>query len=117
MIIITQIVVILVALGIIFFGLSGRKTHVASAWKKIAIFLLAVAMIVAVLFPNTTNNLAHIVGVGRGADLLLYVLTLAFTTTVLNSYIRQKDEQDALYRLARRVALLDANERYNIKKD
>jgi hypothetical protein len=116
-IIITQIAVIIVAVGIVFFGLSGRKTHLASAWKKIAIFLLAIAMVVAVIFPNTTDALAHAVGVGRGADLLLYVLTLAFITSVLNSYIRQKDEHDALFRLARRVALLDANERYNIKKD
>jgi hypothetical protein len=110
-----QIIIIVAALGIFIVGLRGRQTHVAKAWKKLAMFFLIVAMIVAVLFPNTTNRLAHLVGVGRGADLLLYVLTLAFIAYALNSYLRQQAENDALYRLARKVAILEANERYKVR--
>lgn len=116
MIVITQLIVIAIALAILYFGLSGRRTYIARAWKKIGLCLLVVAMIVAVLFPDTTNSLAHLLGIGRGADLLLYGLTLAFIAYALNSYLRQQNEKDALYRLARRVALLDANERYKITK-
>jgi hypothetical protein len=111
-----QAIVIIIAIFILFFGLSGRKTHVARAWKKIALFLLAAAMVVAVLLPESTNRLAHAVGVGRGADLLLYIVTLAFITYALNSYLHQQGEKDALYRLARKVAILEANERYDIQR-
>jgi hypothetical protein len=117
MIVITQLLIIVAALTILYFGLSGRRTHIGKAWKKIGLCLLIVAMIVAVLFPTTTNDLAHMVGVGRGADLLLYVLTLAFIAYALNSYLQQQSEKDALYRLARKVAILEANERYKIKKN
>ena len=111
-----QIIIIVGALLILFLGLSGRKTHMGRAWKKLGVCLLVLAMVIAVLFPDTTNRLAHLVGVGRGADLLLYVLTLAFIAYSLNNYLQQQDEKDALYRLARKVALLDANNRYKIDR-
>lgn len=114
--ILIQVIVIVVALAVIFFALSGKQTHAARAWKKIAFCLLAVAMVVAVLFPGLTNTLSHAVGVGRGADLLLYLLTLAFITYVVNSYLHNQTEKDRLFRLARKVALIEANERYSIRK-
>lgn len=116
MITIIQIVVIVLALIIAAATLGNRSTHSGKAWKKIALVLLAAGMVVAVLFPNTTNNLAHLVGVGRGADLLLYVTVIAFIFYALNNYLHQQDQRDILFRLARRVALVDANERYNIRK-
>lgn len=116
MIIIIQGLVVLVALGLVLFVLTGRQTYAARAWKKIALCLLAVAMVIAVLFPELTNEIAHLVGIGRGADLLLYGLTLAFIAYVLNNYLHQQREKDTIFRLARKVALLEANERYSIKK-
>lgn len=114
MIVIIQSVVILAAGLLVLTTLSGRRTHVARAWKKIGFCLLAVAMVVAVLFPDLTNRLAHFVGVGRGADLLLYTVTLAFIIYGLNSYLYQQDDKDAMFRLARKVALFEAMERYRI---
>ena len=111
-----QVIIIIAALAILYFGLSGRKTHVAKAWKKIGICLLVVAMVIAVLLPDSTNKLAHLVGVGRGADLLLYVLVIAFIAFALNTYVQQQDGRDTSYRLARKIALLEANERYKIHK-
>jgi hypothetical protein len=73
-------------------------------------------MIVGVLFPGLVNGIAHAVGIGRGADLLLYATAVAFIGYVLNAYLHQQDERDALYRLARKVAILEANERYDIRK-
>lgn len=116
MIFIVQIAVIFVALAIVFIALNGRRTHVGRAWKKVGLCFLAIGMVIAVTFPEITNQIAHIVGVGRGADLLLYILTLAFIVYTLNSYLYQQDEKDAMYRLARRVAVLDAVERYKMYK-
>jgi len=112
MIILIQIAVIFVALVIIVAALVGKQSHSARAWKKIALCLLAVAMIVAVLFPNMTNTVANALGVGRGADLLLYVLTVAFIGYALNNYLQQQNQRDELNRLARKVALLEAIARY-----
>jgi len=116
MIILIQILVILVALAIIGAVLVGKQSHSARAWKKIALSLLAVAMVVAVLFPDTTNKIANMVGVGRGADLLLYVLTLSFIGYALNNYLHQQQQRDQLNRLARKLALIDAINRNQKKK-
>jgi hypothetical protein len=113
---IIKIIIIATAAWVLFFGLSGRRTHFARAWKKIGVLLLVLAMLIAVLFPDTTTRAANLVGVGRGADLLLYLLALTFLTYIVNAYLHQQDEKDALYRLARKVAILDANERYDISK-
>lgn len=114
MIAIIQILVVIFALFIIIAILGGQQTYTARAWKKIALIMLAIAMVVAVLFPGLTNNVAHFLGIGRGADLLLYLLTLAFIGYVINMYLHQQKDKDTLFRLARKTALLDANERYGI---
>lgn len=117
MIIVIQIVVIIVALAIVVAVLSSRQSHVARAWKKIALVLLAGTMVVAVLFPDITNKIANFVGIGRGADLLLYLTVLAFIGYVLNAYVHRQRDKDVLYRLARKVAIIDANKRYDIKEE
>jgi len=108
MIILFQIIVILVALGIIVVVLGGKQTNAARAWKKITLCLLALGMSIAVIFPETTNNLAHLIGVGRGADLLLYVLTVAFIGYAVNSYLHRQRDEHVVHKLARRIALNEA---------
>lgn len=115
--IVIQLILVAAALLILVTGLSGRKTHMGRAWKKLGLVALVLAMIIAVVLPDTTNRVAHFVGVGRGADLLLYGLTLAFIAYALNTYLQQQDEKDALHRLARKVALIDANNRYKVNRD
>lgn len=116
MIVITQILLLLVASAILLVSLGSRRSHAGRAWKKLGLVVLALAMMVAVIWPDITNNLAATVGVGRGADLLLYLLTVAFILYSLNNYLHRQDERDSTIRLARKIALLDANERYKIGK-
>ncbi|MBP6042390.1 DUF2304 domain-containing protein [Candidatus Saccharibacteria bacterium] len=113
--IIIQLIVVVLALAVAVATLGSRRTHTGKAWKKIALVLLALAMIVGVLFPEVSNNMARIVGVGRGADLLLYGTVMAFVLYVLNSYLRQQDQQNITFELARKIAINEANIRYSIK--
>lgn len=66
-------------------------------------FVLLAAM--AILFPPLLTRVAEFVGVGRGADLLLYVLTITFLGYVAASYrrMRQLEQQNTV--LARQLAL------------
>lgn len=96
-------------------ALSGRGTYAIKAWKKLALVLLVVVMIVAILMPDLVTMVANIVGVGRGTDLLVYVIFAVFLFYVLSQYVRAQDERDRTFRLARQVALIDAKTRYKIK--
>ena len=107
---IIQVILIVVVIGIVGVALGRRRTHSGKAWKKIGLLFIAIAMIVAILFPQTTNYLANFVGVGRGADLLLYVTVVAFIFYILNNYLHQQDQRDMIFRLARKIALLEAKE-------
>jgi hypothetical protein len=85
------------------------------ASKKIGLIALAILMIIAVIFPNTTNDVAHVVGVGRGADLLLYLTVVAFILYVLHSYLEMKDQSITIVKLARKIAIIEANNKYKNK--
>jgi hypothetical protein len=89
--------------------LANPDSHLMKAWQKIlgiVFFFLAIA---AVLLPDSLNHVAHAVGVGRGADLLLYVLTMAFVFVAFNSYVKEKQGQRRLAVLVRRLAIVEAN--------
>lgn len=72
-------------------------------------------MIVAILMPDLVTVVANMVGVGRGTDLLVYVIFAVFLFYVLSQYVRAQDERDRTFRLARQVALIDAKSRYKIR--
>lgn len=109
---IVQIILVLAACVLVWIGLMNRNAHSGKAWKKIALSLFALFMVLAVIFPSLVTDLAHLIGVGRGADLLLYALIVAFFFYVLNNYLVQQDQRTALYRLARQVAINEAKQRY-----
>jgi len=111
MTVIIQAFVILVAIVVLGTALGRRTSHGGKASKKIGLIILAICMIIAVLFPDSTNVLAHAVGVGRGADLLLYITVVAFILYALNNYLQMRDQRDVTYRLARRIALIEARSR------
>ncbi|WP_256839294.1 DUF2304 domain-containing protein [Ornithinimicrobium faecis] len=69
-------------------------------------FVLLAAM--AILFPPTLTTVAGWVGVGRGADLLLYGLTITFLGYVAASYRRMRHLEQQNTVLARHLALSDA---------
>ncbi|GAA2235108.1 hypothetical protein GCM10010401_03710 [Rarobacter faecitabidus] len=62
----------------------------------------------SVIFPNALTRVANWMGVGRGADLLLYALVIAFVSYVGTSYRRTSHLNRQLTVLAREVALLHA---------
>lgn len=101
--------ILLVILLVIFIRLiSARGSGRTNAYKKLALLLFVIAAVIAVLFPQLLTALANLVGVGRGADLLLYGLTVVVVFQLLNGYIKDKEEQQRFVRLVRKVAIMEA---------
>jgi len=63
---------------------------------------------VAVLSPDIVTWVANQVGVGRGTDLVLYVLVVAFLFTILSQQQQMRALHDRMAKLTRAVALKDA---------
>lgn len=78
------------------------------AGKRIGFFLFVALNAYAVLFPRHVTWAANLVGIGRGADLVLYLLVVAFVFGMLNTYLRFRGANQQLTELARTVALREA---------
>lgn len=75
------------------------------AIRTITLLLLLAAAIYAIVFPAVINDLAQIVGVGRGTDLLLYAFLIVFVANALTA-VRKRRAQDAqITQLARQIAV------------
>lgn len=105
---ILQLILVIVLFVLIFNFLRSRSTSRTKAYKKIFLILFVIFAIIVVIFPGITTNVAHFLGVGRGADLLLYGVTVVVIFMLLNTYIKDREEQRQIVSLSRKVAILEA---------
>lgn len=105
---IIQGLLIVAVLIVMVYYLRSRGSNKSSALFKI-LFLGFVAFgIYIVLRPDDLTWLARRVGVDRGTDLLLYALVVAFSFTTIGTYLRFKESELRYTRLARAIALQNA---------
>lgn len=78
------------------------------ALRRIGSLLLVALAAVAIIFPEIPQAIAEIVGVGRGADLLLYGLVVAFIGSILASRAERNTLTAQITRLARAQAIAAA---------
>jgi len=76
-------------------------------YRLLGILLLLTA-VTLVLFPDATTALAHLLGVGRGTDLLLYFSLIAGMYAVLLLYLRIRDLERKITEQVRATAVRDA---------
>ena len=77
------------------------------------VFLILVflaAGIFFILFPESTNDIAHWAGVSRGADLLFYLAILFLFFLILKLYSRQRRIEQSFTELIRKKSLDEAEE-------
>jgi len=97
--------------------MHGRRTALTLLVRR-AIALLAILVgAVAVLFPDLVTQVAHAVGVGRGADLLLYLLCVTFLFTTIGLHMRLAAMHDRFVELSRRLALSEARAAHEDRSD
>ena len=89
-----------------------RHGRLTLAWLIfwIAFWILAG---VVVLLPQTTSIVASLVGVGRGADLVIYVSLLALFYLVFRLFVRIEEVEREITRFVRAIALEDVKEEEN----
>jgi hypothetical protein len=110
-----QVVLILAALGLLLIFSRFEHGVRIRASKRLAFFLFIAMNIYAVLRPNDVNWVANRLGVGRGADLLLYALAVCTIFLVLNTYMRFRAIDRQFTELVRSLALREA-ERENAER-
>ncbi len=83
----------------------GQK---AQAVRRMGLLVFAAFAVWSILDPGIWTRLAQLVGIGRGADLILYGLVVAFFGFVATTFRRFRELENRYTRLARRLALDEA---------
>jgi hypothetical protein len=77
--------------------------------RRLGLIVLAALAVYSIVDPSRTwTRLANWLGIGRGADLILYGLVVAFLGFVVTTYKRFRAMETRYTRLARRIALDEA---------
>ena len=103
-IVLIQVVLIVVVIAVSAQLLRSRGER-SQALRRIGLVAFVAFAVVSILFPNVWNRIATLVGVGRGTDVVLYALVVAFLSFAGTTYIRFRDMETRYTRLARRIAL------------
>jgi hypothetical protein len=89
-------------------ALVGFVRFRSASLERILVFLFTVMACIFVVYPGATTWIAHWLGVGRGTDLLLYVITIMFFFFFLLTYSRFLHMERVLTRIIRELALSNA---------
>ena len=104
-----QIVLMAAAAGLVWFFVTNRGNSKASAGFKLLFVAFVMLGVYAMIRPDDLTVVAGWVDVGRGTDLMLYCLIIAFAFTTVASYLRFRELEIRFARLARVVALQNAD--------
>jgi hypothetical protein len=77
---------------------------------RIIYLILACVGCVLVLNPDLSTRLSHFIGIGRGADLLLYIIIIFSLFRFVHLAAQLKKVERQITALTRKIALADATE-------
>ena len=103
-IVLIQLLLIVVVIFVAARLLRGRGAR-TQAVRRLGLLVFAALAVWSILFPSVWNRFAKLVGVGRGTDMVLYALVVAFLSFTLTTYLRFRDFEARYTKLARRLAL------------
>lgn len=108
-------VVLLLAVGVGLVYVSRLQGARDLAMRRILALLFAILAAVAIIYPPVISAVATFLGVGRGTDLLLYLLVIVVLATWLVQWRYNIAVQARLTELTRALALSEA--RHNDSND
>ncbi|TWT39726.1 DUF2304 domain-containing protein [Blastopirellula retiformator] len=94
-------------------GAAGYELVIIRQQRSVRLFglfrgVIWFAAALAILFPNQIGRLASLVGIGRGADVILYSFVLVFLATTFYFYSRYLRLQRQITDVVRYMAIQEA---------
>ncbi len=102
---IAQVILSILLAGILVYAFSEYARSPAVA---VLAGLVTTAGLYFVWVPEHSTQLAELVGIGRGVDLILYIWVCLSLIVVLNLHLKLRTQMELITALARKIALADA---------
>ena len=87
--------------------LFRRETSQIKAYKKILLVLFSVVIVLAIFSPDLITQVANFLGIGRGADLIIYITAITVVFKIANDSLRRQVERKKTAKIVRKIALLE----------
>jgi hypothetical protein len=102
-----MIIQVLLTLGLLVLIPYGYAQRTTSRAIPAVMTTIGVVGLYFVWLPEHANDVAHFVGVGRGADLVLYCWIIISLIVALNLHVVARSNLQLITALARHIALSD----------
>lgn len=94
-------------------GLTACLFYVFSLGRALPVIRLGLFAVVLIgyLFvwvPELTNIMANLMGIGRGADLIMYLWIVVSLFLIMRLHIRLREQSELITKIAREHALTEA---------
>lgn len=96
---------LLLTFALVLVGLFALREWRVSRLVGLGLLMVSAAGVVFVWVPWIADDIAHLFGVGRGADLVLYMYCAVSFLLILNLSLKLRMQQEMLTQLARHIAL------------
>jgi hypothetical protein len=103
-----MIIQVILTLGFIFIALYGWAHVRRMRLVSLGMILLSGIAIYFIWDPGITTRLARILGIGRGADLMMYFFFVFVIFQLIVLHVKQRSQMLVLTQLARRIAINEA---------
>ena len=103
---IAQLILSILLMGVLLYaGTEYRRAPVVALVAGV----VGVAGLYFVWFPEQSTELAELVGIGRGVDLILYTWACISLIVLLNLHLKLRTQHELITSLARAAALADVH--------
>lgn len=110
-----SLIQVILLFGILLIFISYFRWFRSAAIDIMVIGIMCLTGIVFILFPEITNRIAAVLGVGRGTDLLFYLSVIGFGFMLLLLYSRIRKLERQFTELVRRQAIKDSLEKEKVE--
>ncbi len=103
--VIIQIILVLFIIFVVLAIISKYKRKEITAKEFIFWLVFWALVLAAVVYPKNTDRIAQLVGVGRGADLLVYISILILFFIVFKIFVKLEKIDADITKIIRKIAL------------
>jgi hypothetical protein len=86
--------------------LRTKKRALVKSFSRIGFLLLFMGVSISIFIPKIIQILAEFLGVGRGADLLIYATATATLIFGILVFVKIKELEGKLVKVSREIALM-----------
>lgn len=111
-----QVIALLVVALLLAITVASTIRGRATRREGLAWVVVWLATGVAIAWPNVTKKIANLLGIGRGADLVLYCAVVVMLVGFLMVFVRFQRVQRELTLIVRHLAIRDATDTSSLGK-